>query len=190
MQTPGTADADPPSARDRILHTAHRLFYRHGVRATGIDRVIAEAQVTKVTFYRHFPSKHDLIREYLAFRHQRWMTWFRDALTRHGGNLNALAPTLAEWFGDEGFRGCAFINSLGELGGELPDVVAITRRHKQDMTVEIERLLAPSRRRKQYAEAIALIVDGAIVHAQYESDPKNILKSVQRAVNALAVDPS
>ena len=73
------------SARERILLTAHDLFYSDGVRATGIDKVIAEARVTKVTFYRHFPSKNDLIRAYLDYRHERWMSWFKDALNRHGG---------------------------------------------------------------------------------------------------------
>lgn len=51
----------PPSARDRILNTAGPLFYREGYRAVGIDRVIAEADVAKATFYKHFPSKDDLI---------------------------------------------------------------------------------------------------------------------------------
>ena len=53
------------SARDRILNTALRLFYRDGVRATGIDRIIAESGVAKMSFYRHFPSKNDLIRTFL-----------------------------------------------------------------------------------------------------------------------------
>mgnify|MGYP000526508498 CR=1 FL=1 len=51
--------------RERILHTAHALFYREGIRATGIDRITGEAHVTKVTFYRQFPSKHDLVAAYL-----------------------------------------------------------------------------------------------------------------------------
>ncbi|MGL5012068.1 MAG: TetR/AcrR family transcriptional regulator, partial [Paracoccaceae bacterium] len=51
----------PPSARDRIVTTAGSLFYREGYRAIGVDRVIAEADVAKATFYRHFPSKDDLI---------------------------------------------------------------------------------------------------------------------------------
>ncbi|WP_394700542.1 TetR/AcrR family transcriptional regulator [Thiomicrorhabdus sp.] len=63
-------------ARERILLTAHDLFYREGIRATGIDRLIREAGVTKVTFYRHFPSKNDLILAFLHYRHQRWMDWF------------------------------------------------------------------------------------------------------------------
>ncbi len=74
-------------ARERILATAYRLFYREGIRATGIDKVIAEAGgVTKVTFYRHFPSKDALILAYLELRHQRWMDWFVDSLDRHAGN--------------------------------------------------------------------------------------------------------
>lgn len=60
-------------ARQRVLLTAYRLFYRDGIRATGIDRVIAESGTTKATFYRHFPSKNDLVSAYLVHRHDRWM---------------------------------------------------------------------------------------------------------------------
>jgi AcrR family transcriptional regulator len=159
----------PP--RERILFTAYELFYREGIRATGIDRVIAEAKVTKVTFYRNFPSKKDLILEFLEYRHQEWMAWFIDALQRHGGNIGALSPTLAEWFGDENFRGCTFINSVGELGGVMPEVVAISRRHKQKMTAIIASLLPSSISQNQDAQAIALAVDGAIIRAQFEQTP-------------------
>lgn len=58
---PGDAPWKAPSARDRILETAGPLFYREGFRAVGVDRVIAEADVAKATFYKHFPSKDDLI---------------------------------------------------------------------------------------------------------------------------------
>ncbi len=132
-----TFDPLPPGwqdlpARDRLLHTAHALFYRDGIRATGIDRVIAESGVTKVTFYRHFPSKNDLICAYLEYRHTGWMAWFGDALQRHAHALpagtdrtRALAPALAEWLGSERFRGCAFINSVSELGGTVPEVRSV-----------------------------------------------------------------
>lgn len=170
----------PP--RERILLTAHELFYRNGIRATGIDRVIAESGVTKVTFYRQFPSKNDLVRAYLEHRHQRWTSWFVEALQRHasasrGTGLNALVPTLAEWFRDDGFRGCAFINSVGELGSALPEVLEITRRHKQEITAVIARLLPPSRQRQQNAQAAALAVDGAIVRAQFDENPDAALKA-------------
>ena len=173
-------------ARDRILKTAHDLFYRDGVRATGIDRVIAEAKVTKATFYRHYPSKNDLIRAFLDYRHERWMAWFTDALARHGATLDALPPTLREWFESDDFRGCAFINTLGELGGALPDVVDIVQRHKEDMTAAIADLGPKDRKRKQRAEAAALIVDGAIIRAQYDGNPKAALVATTKALNALA----
>lgn len=173
----------PP--RERILLTAYKLFYRDGIRATGIDRVIADARVTKVTFYRNFPSKNELIREFLEYRHQQWMAWFIDALQRHGSNIQALSPALAEWFGDENFRGCAFINSVGELGGTLSEVVEISRRHKQEMIAIIAGLLPPSINQKQDAQAIALAVDGAIIRAQFDQTPDLAIQALNRFLQLL-----
>lgn len=180
--SPVTPSAGP---RERILLTAHDLFYRDGIRATGIDRVIAESGVAKVTFYRYFPSKNDLICEFLEYRHLQWMTWLTDALARHGGGANALCPALAEWFQDVNFRGCAFINSVAELGGALPAVVAITQRHKQDMADAIAGLLPPSRHNKLDASDLALAVDGAITRAQIEESPDAALASLKRIQKAL-----
>jgi AcrR family transcriptional regulator len=185
MQANKTRVSPALPARERILLTAHDLFYRDGIRATGIDRVIAESGVTKVTFYRHFPSKNDLIREFLEYRHRRWMEWFVDALQRHGKGVNALVPALGEWFNDEKFRGCAFINSVGELGGVLPEVVEISRRHKQDMTEAIACLLPPSRHRAADAQAVAVAVDGAIIRAQFDHSSQPALHALDRLVMAL-----
>ncbi|MFT7773917.1 TetR/AcrR family transcriptional regulator [Roseateles sp.] len=178
------SNSDLP-ARERILRTAHDLFYAEGLRATGIDRVIAEAGVTKVTFYRHFPSKNDLILTYLNLRHERWMKWFTEALERHGGaskGAQALPPVMKEWFrgkalGD--FRGCAFLNGVSEMGPTMPAVVEATRQHKQQMTDAIEALLPQSGQRKRTAEALATAVDGAIVQAQYGGDPAPALRALQ-----------
>ena len=180
MPTTDTPSSRPPGARERILLTAHDLFYREGIRATGIDRVIAESGVTKVTFYRHFPSKNDLVREFLEYRHRRWMAWFAEALDRHGNDAGALVPALAEWFEDQSYRGCAFINSVVELGEALPEVAEITRRHKEEMTDLIAGLLPPSRRRRQDAQDLAVAVDGAIIRAQFEHDSKAALASLER----------
>jgi AcrR family transcriptional regulator len=185
MQAANTPVAKPPGARERILLTAHGLFYREGIRATGIDRVIAEAGVTKATFYRHFPSKNDLVLEFLEYRHQHWMAWFVDALCRHGNGTEAISPALAEWFGSEEFRGCAFINSLGELAAVLPEIVEVTRNHKRDMTSVIANLLPSSRRRQQDAEALALAVDGAIIRAQFDQTPAAALAALERIMNSL-----
>ena len=158
-------------ARERILVTAHDLFYREGIRATGIDRIIAESGVTKVTFYRHFPSKNDLILEYLEYRHRQWMEWFTDALQRHGESAEAILPVLSEWFSSKKYRGCAFINAVGELGEALPEVIKIARRHKQEMTDVIDELIPLSKAGRSIAEAVAVAVDGAIVRAQFDQAP-------------------
>lgn len=180
-----TQTTDTPSARDRILAAAHDLFYRDGVRATGIDRVIAESGVAKLTFYRHFSGKNDLIRAYLDARHQRWMAWFADALSRHGGRPAAIVPAVGEWLRDPGYRGCAFINSVGELAGSLPDVVDIARAHKAEVTAAIAAVLPPSRQRMKLAQAIALAIDGAIVRAQFDSTPDAALDALKRIVKSL-----
>ena len=177
------SNSDLP-ARERILRKAHDLFYAEGLRATGIDRVIAEAGVTKVTFYRHFPSKNDLILAYLNLRHEQWMKWFTEALERHDASkgAQALPPVMKEWFrgkalGD--FRGCAFLNCVSEMGPVMPAVVEATRQHKQQMTDAIEALLPQSSLRKRTAEALATAVDGAIVQAQYGGDPAPALRALQ-----------
>lgn len=167
-------EAAPLSARDRILATAHDLFYRDGIRATGIDRLIAESGVTKVTFYRHFPSKNELVRAFLDLRHGRWMAWFVDALGRRGADRPAadgsslllLADVLQEWTEMPVFRGCAFINTVVEIADALPEVVGVSRVHKEEMTEVILQLLPAGRQREALAQGAALAFDGAIVRAQ------------------------
>jgi AcrR family transcriptional regulator len=187
---PAAARTMPPSARERILHTAHELFYREGIRATGVDRVIAEAGVTKVTFYRHFPSKNDLVQAFLAFRHERWMHWFTDALARQTARgrsgVQAVAEAMSEWFAQDDFRGCAFINAVVELGGSQPEVAAASQSHKQAMAKAIRGLLPPSRHRKADADAIAMAVDGAIVRAQYAQTPSEALAPLKRLLQSFA----
>jgi len=175
----------PSAARQRILLTAHDLFYRDGIRATGVDRVIAESGVTKVTFYRHFPSKNDLILAFLAHRHTRWMAWFDEALTRHGNTAAALVPTLAEWAGDPGYRGCAFINSVGEMAQALPEVVAVSRQHKREMVARIATLLPPGPTQADGAEALGLALDGAILRAQFDQNPDAAVATLRHAVARL-----
>src|SRR5476649_2001021 len=174
------------SPAERILVTAHALFYRDGIRATGIDRVIAESGVAKKTFYRYYPAKNDLIVAFLEYRHRNWMTWFEDAVKRHGADADALVPALAEWFESDEYRGCAFINAVVEVGGSLPEAVDISRRHKLDMAAVIRTLLpAASRTAKADARAMAMAVDGAIVGAQFEDSPEVALKSLARVVKAI-----
>ena len=180
-----TPPAAAPSPRERILLAAHDLFYRDGIRATGIDRVIAESGVAKVTFYRQFASKDELILAFLAHRHERWMAWFAQALAHHGGNLAALVPALREWFTGAEFRGCAFLNSVGELGPVLPEVLAVTRTHKDDMARAVAALMPASAGRTRTSRAIALAIDGAIVQAQFLERPEAALDALAFVLKAL-----
>lgn len=174
-------------ARERILETAHRLFYRDGIRATGVDAVIAAAGVTKVTFYRHFPSKSELIDAVLTLRHGRWMDWFTSALQRHARRLplpRALAATLREWLSRPDFRGCAFVNAAVEWGGSDPAVLRHASEHKQAMTAAIAQHLPDTPRRAALAQALALAVDGCIVQAQIHA---GMPREIQASLNALTL---
>jgi AcrR family transcriptional regulator len=169
------ASRDIP-AHERILRTAHLLFYRDGIRTTGIDKVIAEAGVTKVTFYRHFPSKDDLIKAFLERRHEIWAKGFNRAITKHRSSQSPaqrlsdpLAPVLlavTEWLRESTFRGCAFVNTTAEVGPSLPDVFGIAARHKHETAEMILPLLAGRADAKEIAWAATLAVDGAVVNAQ------------------------
>jgi AcrR family transcriptional regulator len=177
-------------ARQRILLTAHRLFYQKGIRATGIDLLIAESGVAKATFYHHFSSKNKLIQAFLIYRHEKWMDWFTDALRRHATEyqgITALVPVLREWFEDKDFRGCAFINGVIELGATQPDVIDITRKHKDRMTAVISELLPISKHRLLDAQAVSLALDGAIIHAQYAQNADSVLLNLARLLDGFQV---
>ena len=171
----------PSAARERILRTAHTLFYREGIRSTGVDRIISEAGVTKVTFYRHFPSKNDLILAFLDYRHHLWMDWFQDALQRYGHNLPSITRALQEWFADPAFRGCAFINTLAEMGNSMPLVAQKTLQHKADLCKIIENLLPDNSDKADIARAIAMAMDGAIIRAAW-GEPEQALHGFNQLV--------
>lgn len=157
-------------ARTRVLECAYRLFYRHGLRATGIDRIIAESGVAKASFYRHFPTKQALVEACLELRHVRWMGWLESRLSgaQDGRTWLAMLPdALDDWFRAPGFRGCAFINGHAEAGSEAS---AMTVRHKRELAGRIERacrdadFVAPA----DTAADCLLAIEGAIVRAQME----------------------
>lgn len=178
--------APPAGARERILQTAHDLFYLEGIRATGVDRVIAESGVTKVTLYRHYPSKNALVLAFLDYRHERWMAWFDGALRRFGDDAAALAPALAEWFAHPQFRGCAFVNAVAELGPALPEAGQRARAHKRAMQARIAALLPAGPAREARARALAVAVDGAIVRAACDDAADDALDALRALVAAVA----
>jgi len=104
-------------ARSRLLGTATRLFYAEGIHSVGIDRIVAEAKVTRATLYRHFPGKEDLVVAYLQAVDQVDRDQVGEALDRGGpaaDTLRAIAKSIADGIQSAGFRGCAFLNAVAE----------------------------------------------------------------------------
>ncbi|HXP95918.1 MAG TPA: TetR/AcrR family transcriptional regulator [Telmatospirillum sp.] len=165
----------PPSARQRILDVACRLFYQDGVRATGIDRIIADSAVAKMSFYRNFKSKADLVAAYLALRHDRWLAWFTQAVeekvAQGGCGLEVIADVLQLWFQQPDFRGCAFINAVAESGATDGEDARISRQHKRDLRDYLAglagRLSFPAP--DAVAEAVLIVIEGTIVRAQMQA---------------------
>ena len=159
------------AAKRRILETADRLFYREGVRAVGIDRIIAEAQVAKMTLYAHFPSKDALILAVLEHREAAVLDFFTASMARHGRRikdpLRAFFAALKEWFETPGFRGCAFQNAAVELADPDHAGTRFVREHKlrfaETLRGLVERSIGKSSGR--LVRMIALLVEGAIVTA-------------------------
>jgi AcrR family transcriptional regulator len=106
------------SARERILATADRLFYGNGIQAIGVQRLIEESQVTRVTFYRHFPSKDDLVLAYLEQRKWQARAAVQAIIDSHPDDPRGALHTWAVAFTEDGmideYRGCAFINAAAE----------------------------------------------------------------------------
>ena len=106
--------------RERILDTAYELFSKHGTRAVGVDRIIAEAGAAKMTLYRNFASKDELIVAFLAAREERWTRgWLQQEVERRASapaqRLLAIFDVFGEWFALPDFEGCSFINVMLEL---------------------------------------------------------------------------
>lgn len=109
-----TTDA-PAKARERVLAVAYDLFSRRGIRAVGVDNIIGQAGVAKMTLYRHFPSKNDLILAFLQRREELWThRWVEDEVKRRASapseRLLTIFDVFHEWFQRSDFEGCSFIN--------------------------------------------------------------------------------
>ena len=170
--------AAPSEARTRVLETADRLFYREGIRTVGIDRIIAEAGVAKMTLYAHFPSKDDLILAVLKYKEQQMLEFFHTAMERHAvrsrDTLRAFFAALKEWFESPGFRGCAFQNAAAELADPKHPGTRFVRDHKRRFAEILRGFVdeAAGRNAAKLGPTIAMIVEGALVTAVVQGTPE------------------
>lgn len=184
------------AARERVLTTASRLFAREGIRAVGVDRIAAEAEVGKMTLYRHFATKDDLVVAVLEGRDGPARAALAAAMQSAGDDPRArlLAPfaMLEPWFTGRGFRGCPFMNASLELGDPSHPARAVARRHKAATrdafaTAAGEAGLSDGDA-GALADQLALLFDGAIVQAQMR-DPLVVARAALGAAEALVGRP-
>lgn len=165
------------SKRDHLVDTAVRVFLRDGFHAAGVDRIIAEAGVAKMTLYNHFRSKDELILAALRRRDEQFRHWlFRAVEGRASGaraRLLALFDVLGEWHGSADFRGCLFLNAAAEFHDPECPAHAATAEHKRLVLAWLTGLAgrAGASDPRELAVRIALLADGATAHASISPGP-------------------
>ena len=180
-------------ARGRILETADLLFYREGIRAVGIDRIIAEAGVAKMTLYSHFPSKDDLILAVLQHREHTVMHFFQTAMERlgkrHKEPLRAFFAALQEHVEAPDYRGCAFQNTSIELADPSHPGAAFVSGQKRRFGEFLRGLVetAIGHSAAWTAAAISLLVEGALVTAVVQGSPAAVEIARDAALKLAAV---
>ncbi|MHA7262197.1 TetR/AcrR family transcriptional regulator [Arthrobacter sp. TMN-37] len=160
--------------RSRIVATAHELYYARGIQAVGMDELRAAAGVSLKKLYSEFPSKGSIVMAVLEFRHRAW-TEGLDATVRQAATprlrLLAIFDYLAQWFAEDAFRGCGFINSFAELGAVSPEVAEYAREHKASFQDYVGRLAQEAGAPPTLAPQLSILAEGAQTTAAIAGRP-------------------
>ncbi len=164
--------------REAILKAASELFYQRGIHAVGMDELRNRAGVTLKRIYAAFPSKADLVEAYLTWRDAKWRDAIEAYVTRRSNDpreqLLLVFDALEAWTRSEPqFRGCAFHNAVGELGGTSPAATSIVRSNKHHLRAFLGRTArrAGLRHPADLAFQLMLLAEGALITAAIDSDP-------------------
>ena len=183
----------PTSTRERLLAAADDLFYRDGFHAVGLDRVLADAGVTKTTFYNHFESKEALILALLQERDRWWREEFARLLRDRGGDdprgqINAIVDVLQHLFTSERFNGCIFVSVSAEFPLPHDPVHQAAREHKgmMEMILRDLALRAGATDAVAFAEQLAMLMEGAYVTFQVSRTPRTA--EIARRTARLLID--
>lgn len=189
-----TLERRPSEARQRLLETAARIFYRDGIHAVGVDRVIAEAGVTRATFYRHFPGKEDLVLAYLELEDSRLRGFFEQvASTGLSGRdlVAAIIDGIADDVSLNHTRGCPFINASAEYPDAASPVRRLVSEHRGwfrstlTSALEAAALDGAGRDSAERAGALVLLRDAALVGG-YLDGPDTMRGTFIRTARAVA----
>lgn len=164
--------SSPSAKRQHVVDTAYSLFKRDGFHATGIDRIIAEANIAKMTMYRHFPAKDELIVAVLEHRAARFERQL-DRLAATADTAEAKILTILDWherwFRDPDFHGCLFAHALAEFGDPDHPVFKAASRQKNGLRARLRAILEeemPPERAEGVATALLMLIEGATLMAQ------------------------
>ncbi|MFJ8546618.1 TetR/AcrR family transcriptional regulator [Streptomyces sp. NPDC093586] len=176
-------------ARTRLLNTATRIFYTEGIHSVGIDRITAEAQVTRATLYRHFAGKEELVLAYLDQADQAIRTQITTAIASTPSppdQVRAVARTITDSIQSPGFRGCAFLNAAAEYFDPAHPIHQAVLAHRQWFLTTLTDLLARTNEAEAPAagQHLVMLRDGAMA-AGCLFDPKRISETFLHGVEGL-----
>lgn len=175
----------PKNARDRLLDTAIDLFYANGFHAIGLDQIINETGVTKTTFYKHFPSKEDLILASLQ-RRDEWEAGAWDRAVKQIAGDDPRAQLLAYfdvmdvWFNDPDFGGCMFINAAAEFADPRDPIHQEAAKHKVKARNQFRDLAkqAGATDPEMLADLYTAVFEGTLIlrHVHHRNDAARIAR--------------
>jgi AcrR family transcriptional regulator len=160
-------------ARARLLAVAGDLFYRQGIRAVGVDEIIAAADVAKMSLYRSFASKDELVAAYLREQDERYWRHWESVIARHPegprAQLLALFRALARRAARPGWRGCPFTNAATEFPEpDHPAARRVAEAHKRELRRRLRALAraAGAADREALADQLVLLFEGVYASVQ------------------------
>lgn len=179
------------SARDRVFEVAADLFYRRGIRAVGVETIVKEAGVAKISMYRSFASKDDLVVAYLVNRNDNFWRQWDEEFARYSGDpraqLRAIMTYLANRTTQPGYRGCPFINYCAEFPDPAHPGHQVAEANKREMRLRFtgiaQALAVPQP--KTLADGLMLLAEGAYAISQTLGGPKGPAKQIVSAAEAL-----
>ncbi|MFZ2404529.1 MAG: TetR/AcrR family transcriptional regulator [Methylobacter sp.] len=174
--------------QEKILQAAAELFYSQGIRATGVDAIVKAANTTKMSLYKYFPSKDDLVLAFLRKRDEDFRTWFAGQVDSKAdtpkAKLLAIFDVIGEWMAIPEFRGCAFINAAAEFPLEGNPVHQVSAEFYDQFRNYIADLAGQcgSNSPETLAQRLRLLVEGAIVSEQMKRYSGSAEQAKQAAI--------
>jgi len=171
----GAVNTTTSDTQQKILATAEALIYQNGIHATGMDLLVKTSGVARKSIYRHFENKDQVTAAALKARDVRWLQWFQhecDKADTPEARILGMFTVLKGWFQSEGYRGCAFINTAGEVGNPDDPIRHIARHHKQkllDYTLKLTTQL-DIQQPDALARQLLVLMEGAITVSRVMGD--------------------